>query len=127
MKRLLPFMTVVVLATCDSGPQAGELVIALASPNQQDGAVAFTLTAAEPNTIASLTAGCTGCQVWMTRVNDAQVRAIVTGSIVPGTLVRATVSDVKQPDQYSASLQQVAARSYELRGLSGYSLTVAKP
>ena len=127
MKRLLPFLTVAALVTCDSGPQAGELVISLSAPNQQDGAVAFTLTALEPNTIESLAAGCTGCQVWVTRVSDAQVRAIVTGTIVPGVVVRVTVSDVKKPDQYSASIQQVAARSYDLRGLSGYSLTVTKP
>jgi len=127
MKRFLPFAAMVAFATCDSGPQAGELVISLSAPNQQDGAVAFTVNAAEPNTVESLVAGCTGCQVWIFRVSDAQVKGIVTGSVVPGPVLRVTVTDMRRPESYSATIQEVAAPTFALRGLSGYSLTVEKP
>ena len=48
------------LASCDSGPKAGDVTASLATSQQELGSVMFTVTAVAPKTIQGLTAACTG-------------------------------------------------------------------
>ena len=128
MKQILALVAVALLvSTCDSGPKEGELVLSLTTPNTTDGAVAFTLSANSPETIIGLSADCPGCKVFTYRVGDARVKGIVTGTLSAGPVVRAMVSNIKDPTQYGVTIQAVAAPNYILRGTSGYVLTVEKP
>ena len=128
MKRILALLAAALLvASCDSGPKQGELVLSLTTPNTTDGAVAFTLSANSPETIIGLSADCPGCKVFTYRVGDARVKGIVTGTLSAGPAVRALVSNIKDPTQYGVTIQAVAASDHSLRGLSGYGLVVEKP
>lgn len=128
MKRLV-MLGVIALAvvTCDSGPQAGEVVLSLVSPNSQDGAVSFRLTAVEGETIASLSADCSGCKVFAYKVSDTEMLGVVTGQLAPGPVVRAMVSNVKKPERYSATVRAAASRTYAVRNTAGYTIEVDKP
>lgn len=113
------------IAGCsDSGPTAGLLTFSLTTPNGDDGAVAFTLHATAPATITGAEAACTGCRVFSRVVSETEIRGIVTGTIGAGPLVRVTASDLRTPTDYTATVQQVATRTYGIRGTGGYSLTV---
>lgn len=127
MTRLMRGIGFVVLlfgAACDTGPEAGELVFALSTPNADDGAVQFTLTAVAPNTIDGVAAACAGCQVFVETVREAEVRGVLVGEIMAGAALRVTVSDRKSPDMYAASVVAVASRTFALQNAGAYSLTV---
>lgn len=99
------------LWTCDSGPEAGELVAQLVTGRNDVGAVAFAITALEPNTVAGVTADCAGCQVHIVAVGEREVRGIVVGNalLAAGPVFRVTVSDVKEPLLYAARVLEAAA------------------
>lgn len=123
VRRWMPVALLGLLATCDTGPREGDIVLTLASPNVEDGAVAFVLTAVEPEVVLGLAAECAGCQVFTQRLSDAAVRGIVTGPVLPGPLVRVTVSNRKDADLYSATVLQVASRAFVVRNPTAYTLT----
>ena len=50
---------------------------------------------------------------------------VVTGTIPSGTILTIGVADVGQAGSYTATVQQAATSTYQLRDLTGYSLTVA--
>lgn len=113
------------LGSC-SGPAAGELTISLATPNSDDGAIVVRVTASDSREVTGITVLCGGCQIFTEQPSATEVRAVVTGNLVAGPLVRVGVSDTKSPDAYSAQVQQVASRTYQVRSASGYSLTVGQ-
>jgi len=113
---------VAVLFSCDSGPKAGDVTASLATPHQELGSVMFQVTAAAPNTIEGLTAACTGCKAFMSRVSDSEVRGIVTGPFGPGALVHVTVSNTRVPEAYTIQLLELARTDYGLTALSGSTL-----
>lgn len=127
MNRLITLLALAAFATCDSGPKEGELVLALASPNPQDGAVSFTVTSTEPEAVLGVSAACSGCQVFSYRVSETRMRGIVTGAIPQGPMVRVLVSNIKDPESYAASVQAAAAPTFAVRAVGGYLLTVEKP
>jgi hypothetical protein len=110
---------------CDSGPKAGEVVFELTTPNQNDGAIQFRLTAAPPNTLEGVTAGCPGCQVFTEVVSAAEIRGVLIGDVVPGEALRVMVSDRKAEAAYAGQLVAAASRTYTLRNTSGYALMPA--
>ncbi len=125
-KGMLVSFLVVALVSCgDQGPEAGSLIMSLSTPNSDDGAVQFRLTAAEPNVINSVAVICSGCQLFQERVSDTEILGIVTGSIAAGNLLDLSVSDVNTPVLYSGSVTSVAGRDYSLRSANGYLLAPA--
>jgi hypothetical protein len=48
----------------------------------------------------------------------------LTGALTNGTILTIEVPDVSKASAYSATIQQVATPAYQLRALTGYSLTV---
>jgi len=110
---------------CDSGPKAGEVVFDLTTPNADDGAIQFRLTAIAPNTLDGVTASCAGCQVFAESVSDTEIRGVLIGNVVPGEALRVLVSDRKASDAYSGHVMAVASRTYALGDTTGYSLAPA--
>ena len=110
------------LGSCDSGPKAGEIVAEIVTPVVELGAASFRARALEPYTIDTVTAACTGCMAYMTRVTDREVRGIVTGRFGAGPLLRVTVSDRDVRDPYSVELLELAAPDYSLPSVAGSSL-----
>lgn len=127
MKKLLSAVSafsVALALACDGGPQAGELVLELATVSEQLGAVSFTVTAGEPNTIDTLTAACSGCQLFTVRRSEREIRGVITGQIGAGPLVRAAVSDVTTPISYGGVVIEAAAPDFQLVAISGTRLVI---
>lgn len=130
MTRRLPRLALLAglalgLGSC-SGPVAGELTISLATPNSDDGAILVRVTASASKEITSAAVACTGCRIFMEQPSATELRAVVTGDLVAGPLVRVSVTDTKSPDAYTVQIQQVASRTFQVRPTSGYSLTIAQ-
>jgi hypothetical protein len=120
--RVLSVLALVAgVLTCGGEPPAGELAFSLTTPNQDDGAVQFTLRAVEPATLGAVTALCTGCQVYTQVVSDTEIRGVLVGDIVAGPALSVTVSD-RGVDAYAASVVSAASRTYTLRVVGGYAL-----
>jgi hypothetical protein len=111
-----------VVASCDSGPKAGDITATLATQHTQLGSVMFEVTATSPNTVEGLTAACSGCRAFLSRISDTSVRGIVTGPFGPGPLVHVTVSDRKLLEAYSIQILELARTDYRLEALAGSSL-----
>lgn len=109
---------------CDSGPAVGEVEFDLLTPNTDDGAVQFTVTAAEGQTLTAVAAACGGCQVFAQSSGDREIRGVLVGDIAPGPVLLVTVSDVKSKQAYSATVDAVAARDFSVRDPGGYSLSI---
>lgn len=109
---------------CDSGPKAGELTMELSSPVPALGALSFTVTAAEPTTLDTLTAACGGCRIFTTRLSEREMRGVVTGDFGPGAVARVAVSDVKVPSAYTGQLLEAAAPDYALRSVDQMQLVI---
>ncbi len=125
-KAVCSALVALALAGC-GGPEAGELVIDLTTPNNDDGAIQFTITATPGKEVASVTAACTGCQVFTRSVSVTELRGIITGPITRGSVLRVTVSDIGKPEAYTARVLQVASRSYDLRSTTaGYRFTITE-
>lgn len=124
-KRILLSFWVMALLSCgDGGPQAGSLTLQLSTPNNDDGAIQFRLTATAPNILNGVSVLCSGCKLFVERVSDTEILGIVTGDVSAGDLLSVSVSDIKTPLLYSGSVTSVAARDYSLRSASGYLLSV---
>jgi hypothetical protein len=118
-------VALVLAGGCDSGPKAGEVVFNLTTPNLNDGAIQFRLTAAAPNTLDGVTAGCAGCQVFTEAVSETEIRGVLIGNVAPGQALRVLVSDRKARDAYTGQVVAVASRTYALGSTTGYSLAPA--
>lgn len=110
---------------CD-GPDPRELFFDLATPNSDDGAVHFAITATPGYGVMDLEAACVGCRIFTRTVDERQTLGIVTGPIVAGEFLRVVVSDGGRPIAVTVTIVQVASRTYELRALSGYSVSVTR-
>jgi hypothetical protein len=114
------------VGSCDAGPKAGEIVFGLTTPNQDDGAIQFVLTAAAPNTLDGVAAACTGCQVFTETVSETEIRGVLLGNVVPGDALRVLVSDRNAKQVYGGQVVAAASRTYALRATSGYGLSLAE-
>ena len=131
MRRLRGWMLVVLAlgwgaGSCSSdggtGPVAGVLTVSLATPNPgADGAILFRVSG--PQALTSVVAGA-GLRVFSPPLS-ASTRFAVTGTLTNGALVTIGVADTRNAAQYTAIVQSVAAPDFQLRPLSGYSLTVS--
>jgi hypothetical protein len=123
LRAFAPLALCAGLLACESGP--GELVFQLATPNQDDGAIQFTIRATEPATVSAVSAACTGCEVFSESVSDTEIRGVLIGTVVAGPALRVTVSD-RGAQGYSATVVAAASQSYALRNAGGYALTPAQ-
>ncbi len=110
------------VGSCDSGPKAGEITAEIVTPVTELGAASFSARALEPYTIDTVTAACSGCTAYMTRVTEREVRGIVTGRFGGGAVLWVTVSDRGVRDPYSIQLLELAAPDYSLPSVAGSSL-----
>jgi hypothetical protein len=109
-----------------SGPVAGELTVSLTTPNPNgdDGAIKVQVTASESKEITGIAVACSGCRLFFEQPSPTEVRAVLTGDLVAGPILRVRVSDTKAPSAYSAQISQVASRTFQLLSTSGYRLTI---
>ncbi len=130
MKRLGRWLLVALAlggaGSCSSdagtGPVAGELTISLATPNSgADGAIQFRFTG--PLAPTSVTAG-PGLLVFSQPLTMV-TRVAVTGTLTNGAVVTIGVPDTRKLSQYSATIEAVAGSDFQLRPLTGYSLTIS--
>ncbi len=130
MKRagriLLLAVLVAGVATCgksSTGPTAGTVKVQLTTPNTGDGAIVLSVTG--PAALTSATAG-GGVRVFAQPLGTTTKFAL-TGTLTTGvTILTVGITDVSQAGSYSATVLQVAASTFQLRNLAGYSLTVSK-
>jgi hypothetical protein len=122
MSTVALLVAIVGLGGCDSGPKAGDLVFDLTTPNQDDGAIQFRITATAPASLVSLAAECAGCLVYAEAVSDTEIRGVLLGTVVPGPALRVSVSDRGSPQSYVATVVAVSDRQYAVRSSIGYSL-----
>jgi hypothetical protein len=100
------------------GPTAGTLNVALTSPNTDDGAVLFTISGGP---VDSLTAP--GQQVYTSRLDSNTLRVILIGPLEAGIVARMYLPDARLAPNYSATVNQAAARmSYAQRNPAAYSV-----
>jgi hypothetical protein len=103
------------------GPEAGVLVAALNTPNDRDGAVMVRIIGEHTGLKAAgsyvLTTG--------TLVPGTTVKAIVSGPIVDGDVLEFRVPDISKIATYVVVVEQAAARdTYALLDASGYNFTL---
>jgi hypothetical protein len=101
------------------------LRVDLRTPNPDDGAVIITLRGPGMSNVASASSG----YLAYTRVTGPEeTRVIVVGDLKAGALVTLEVAPGHARSDYTATVQQVAARSDRLRDdLTGYDLSVTVP
>lgn len=114
----------VLLAGCGKkepvGPTAGQLTISYTGPSTSDGAMLLVLTGG-----VDAVAGSSGYQVASASAGVNTTRVVVTGSLVPGDLLRISVKDVDA--SYGARLEAVADRNtFALTDPGSYQFTVRK-
>jgi hypothetical protein len=101
------------------GPTAGALTVTLASPNSDDGAVLFTISGGP---VDSLTVP-GGERIYTSRLDSKTLRVILIGHLPAGTVARMYLPDVRLASNYSATVNQAAARtSYAQRNPAAYSV-----
>ncbi len=102
---------------------AGLLTVSLATPNAgADGAILFNVSGPQP--LTSVTAR-PGLRVFSQPLSTS-TRVAVTGTLTSGAVVTIGVADTRNVAQYTATVQVVAAPDFQLRSLTGYSLTVSR-
>lgn len=104
-----------------SGPVPGTLVVSLATPHADDGAMLVRLTGPE---ITNVTAA--DANLYLYAVGTGPLTVVLVGDLAAGDLLELRVPDVGDVGAYSATVLEVAARSNDLRAsLGGYALTVS--
>ena len=130
MKRLGRWLVVALAlggaGSCSSsgtGPVAGVLTVSLTTPNAgSDGAIQFRFTG--PLAPTSITAP-SGLRVFSQPLAMV-TRLAVTGTLPNGAVVTIGVPDTRKLSQYAATIEAVAGSDFQLRPLTGYSLTISQ-
>ena len=135
MRRFLAVLLVLTggfaLSCGDSGPSgpkpnkdpiAGWLKVRLNTPNADDGGIMFTISGGQIDSIKS------AYPDLFTSAAGSSRRVIVAGNLTTGGIVaELLVPDVEMAANYSANVEQVAARdSYEQRSASAVTLSVER-
>ena len=106
-----------------TGPVAGVVTVSLTTPNAgSDGAIQFRFTG--PVAPTSITAA-PGLRVFSQPLTIV-TRAAVTGTLTNGAVVTIGVADTRKLSQYAATIEVVAGSDFQLRPLTGYSLTISQ-
>jgi hypothetical protein len=109
--------------TADTGPVAGELVLAL--DTQSDvGAIQFTIAGRD---IAAITAANPEDALFTRRASDGSFAVVVIGESLRGPLLRFRVSDVRAAGLYRTSIVAVADRESRVQASTEpYALSVSR-
>jgi len=111
------------LFSCSSGtgPMSGSLNVKLSSLRGDDGAVLFTISGGPVESVEAVSGTVRSAQI------DANtLRVVITGNLSAGAIARVRIADVTQASRYSATVNQVAARSsYVPRDPGQYSISLA--
>lgn len=98
-----------------AGPTGGWLTVQLTTPNNNDGAVQFSVSGPRIDSVKLVTYA--GFETHTT----TQADLVATGTVVSGNLARIYVPDLTLTTQYQASVSAAATRdSYVLQSLDGY-------
>lgn len=113
-------------SACDEGPTEvpvpGALVVALTTPNADDGAILFSITGGPVGTPA---AAAPSHHVFYRTIDASTTKVAVVGNLAPGAILRLDVPDVRRAGDYQVSLTEVSDRGSALReSLEGYSLRI---
>jgi len=123
MRHLALAAALGLVAACDSTGPGGLLKVELTTPNSgADGAILLTVTG--PAALRSAAAG-SGLRLFAQPLAATNHFAL-TGTLSVGTILIIGVPDVGQASAYTATIQQVATPSYQLRALAGYALTITQ-
>lgn len=137
MSRTRKFAALVVLAlaiacskdattSSEPSPQSAPLtglVISLATPNSDDGALALTLHGPD---IGQIAAASSHYLAYTHATSSEEAHVIIVGNIAAGQLLTVPIGAGHKLSDYSASVSEVAARNDSLRAtLSNYQLTLA--
>ena len=125
MKRLLIVILIGLASSCEhsTAPVAGLVNVSLTTPNAGNDA-AILLTIAGPAALTSVSAPA-GLRLFAQPAPLGTTnRFALTGTIPAGTILTIGVADVNKASAYTATIQQVATTTYQLRALTGYSLKV---
>ncbi|MGH7469525.1 MAG: hypothetical protein ACRENP_16360 [Longimicrobiales bacterium] len=118
-------MIALLISTCkDStgGNQGsrGWLALRLTSPNTDDGGVLIIVNGAALDSVRS-----THPFLLTRRESASSMRVVIAGSLSAGVIGEILVPDTRQSAQYSATIQEVAARTtYQQRAVTGYSVSI---
>jgi hypothetical protein len=105
-----------------AGPVGATLEVSFATGASDDGAVLFTVSGGPVDSVES-----PGYRIYTSKTNGGMTRVVVTGELRAGVIARIHIADGRRLGQYSATIDQVAARgSYAQRDPVSYSLIVAE-
>jgi hypothetical protein len=103
-------------------PVPGWLKVRFNSPNGDDGGIMFTVSGARVNSVRS-----THSDLFTYSIDSALVRVVVVGNLSTGsTIAEFQVPDVESVALYSATVEEVAATTFEQRQASSVTLTVER-
>jgi len=110
----------------ESPPQSApltSLVVSLTTPNADDGALALTLRGPD---VGQIQPASSQYLVYTRPISGNETHVIIVGDVAAGHVLTVTIGPGHKLTDYSAFMNEVAARNDALRGtLSDYQLTLA--
>lgn len=104
------------------GARPGVVILHLATPNADDGAVLFEVSGAAIDSAVAINAS---LRLFTRRVGDSTVVGALAGAVATGAVVRLYVADVVAAAASTVRVLEVADRQDALRSsLTGYALAV---
>jgi hypothetical protein len=105
-----------------AAPVGATLEVSFATSATDDGAVLFTVAGGPVDSVEA-----PGYQLYTSQTTPGSMRVVVAGALRAGVIARIHIADGSKLPQYSATIDQVAARgSYAQRDPVAYSLVVAE-
>ncbi len=105
-----------------SGPVAGVLTVSVATGVNDGGALMLRVTGGPVDAVEAAS----GYRVFSAGTGPTSVRVIVTGTILPGAVVRLHVPDTRDVARYAAVVEQASARtSYAQQAAANFTLSIA--
>jgi hypothetical protein len=105
-----------------AGPLPAILEVSFATSASDDGAVLFTVSGGPVDSVEA-----PGYRLYTAETSPTSMRVVVAGELRDGIIARIHIADANRLPQYSATIDQVAARgSYVQRDPVSYSLVVTE-
>jgi hypothetical protein len=131
MKQVTAWLLVALLlggsGSCSEAvrPVAGVLTLSLTTPNPSaDAAILLTVTG--PSALTSAAVPSASNLELFAQPLSTTTRFALTGTLTNGAILTIGVADARQAPQYTATIQSVAAVDFQLRAVTGYSITVSQ-